>query len=77
MVALGLVDGIIPEPVGGAHNDYEAASALLDQALSVSLAEVTALTVEARLEARYAKFRRMGEEGTAFIDEEKVAVNDE
>ncbi len=77
MVALGLVDGIIPEPVGGAHNDYEAASALLDQALSVSLAEVTALTGEARLEARYAKFRRMGEEGTAFIDEEKVAVNDE
>src|SRR5204862_155969 len=34
MVALGLVDGIIPEPTGGAHNDYEAAVALLDQALA-------------------------------------------
>src|SRR5207248_3214693 len=30
LVALGLVDGIIPEPAGGAHNDYESASALLD-----------------------------------------------
>src|SRR6266511_5596996 len=45
MVALGLVDGIIPEPVGGAHNDYETAVALLDQALSAALAEVSALTV--------------------------------
>jgi acetyl-CoA carboxylase carboxyl transferase subunit alpha len=73
MVALGLVDGIIPEPIGGAHNDYEAASALLDQALSGSLAEVTSLTVQERLDLRYAKFRRMGEEGMAFVDDEKEA----
>ena len=33
MVALGLVDDIIPEPAGGAHNDYDAATALVDQAL--------------------------------------------
>ena len=77
MVALGLVDGIIPEPIGGAHNDYEAASALLDQALSASLAEVTPLSVQERLDLRYAKFRRMGEEGMAFIDEEKDAPEDE
>ena len=38
MVALGLVDDIIPEPPGGAHNDYETATALVDQALSASLA---------------------------------------
>ena len=68
MVALGLVDGIIPEPPGGAHNDYETATALLDQALSASLAEVSALTVSERLDQRYAKFRRMGEEGTSFTD---------
>ena len=63
MVALGLVDGIIPEPSGGAHNDYDAASALLDQALAVSLAELTPLTVDERLEARYQKFRQMGDIG--------------
>jgi acetyl-CoA carboxylase carboxyl transferase subunit alpha len=68
MVALGLVDGIIPEPSGGAHNDYETATALVDQALSASLAEVSALTVRQRLDQRYAKFRRMGEEGTSFTD---------
>ena len=63
MVALGLVDGIIPEPSGGAHNDYDAASALLDQALALSLAELTPLTVDERLEARYQKFRQMGDIG--------------
>jgi acetyl-CoA carboxylase carboxyl transferase subunit alpha len=68
MVALGLVDGIIPEPPGGAHNDYETATALIDQALSASLAEVSALTAAERLDQRYAKFRRMGEEGTSFTD---------
>src|SRR4051812_39693598 len=68
MVALGLVDGIIPEPPGGAHNDYEAATALVDQALSAALADVSAMTVGERLETRYRKFRRMGEEGTSFID---------
>jgi len=68
MVALGLVDGIIPEPPGGAHNDYETATALIDQALSAALAEVAAVTVRERLDLRYAKFRRMGEEGSSFTD---------
>src|SRR6185295_6309216 len=63
MVALGLVDGIIPEPAGGAHNDYDASSALVDQALTAALAELTPLSVPERLELRYMKFRRMGEVG--------------
>jgi acetyl-CoA carboxylase carboxyl transferase subunit alpha len=70
MLALGLIDGIIPEPSGGAHNDYDAATAVLDQALSAALAEVSALSVPERLDLRYAKFRRMGEEGSAFTDTE-------
>jgi acetyl-CoA carboxylase carboxyl transferase subunit alpha len=73
MVALGLVDSIIPEPLGGAHNDYDAATALLDQALSEALADVSALTVPERLDLRYAKFRRMGEEGTSFTDTGQMA----
>ncbi|MGH9407837.1 MAG: acetyl-CoA carboxylase carboxyltransferase subunit alpha [Vicinamibacterales bacterium] len=68
MVALGLVDGIIPEPGGGAHNDYDSAAALVDQALAAALDELAAEAPESRLDARYAKFRRMGEEGTSFID---------
>jgi acetyl-CoA carboxylase carboxyl transferase subunit alpha len=63
MVALGLVDGIIPEPAGGAHNDYDAASALVDQALSAALAELATLSVQQRLDTRYEKFRKMGDVG--------------
>jgi acetyl-CoA carboxylase carboxyl transferase subunit alpha len=63
MLALGLVDGIIPEPPGGAHNDYDAATALVDQALSAALGELSALPVPQRLDARYEKFRRMGDIG--------------
>ena len=68
MVALGLVDDIIPEPAGGAHNDYDAATALVDQALSGALARSSAMSVAERLQARYDKFRKMGEEGSAFVD---------
>ena len=70
MLALGLIDGIVPEPTGGAHNNPDAATALVDQALSVSLGEVSALSVQARLDTRYDKFRKMGEEGTAFVSAE-------
>ena len=68
MLALGLIDAIIPEPTGGAHNDYDAATALVDQALSFALMEVNPLSVQDRLDRRYEKFRRMGEEGIAFVD---------
>jgi acetyl-CoA carboxylase carboxyl transferase subunit alpha len=63
MVGLGLIDGIIPEPPGGAHNDYEKATALVGQALSSALDEVGAMTVPQRLDVRYEKFRRMGDVG--------------
>jgi acetyl-CoA carboxylase carboxyl transferase subunit alpha len=73
LLALGLIDAIVPEPTGGAHNDHDAATALVDQALNAALIEVSALTVEARLAARYDKFRKMGEEGVGFIDTERAA----
>jgi acetyl-CoA carboxylase carboxyl transferase subunit alpha len=72
MVALGLVDDIIPEPPGGAHNDYDTATALVDQALSTALARSQAMSVAERLDARYEKFRRMGEEGSSFVDMAKA-----
>ena len=72
LFALGLIDGIVPEPLGGAHNDYDAATALVDQALSAALAEVSPMSVEERLAARYEKFRRMGAEGMGFEDIENA-----
>jgi len=68
MLALGLVDAIVPEPTGGAHNNPDAATALVDQALSAALPEVMGLSVDARLTARYEKFRKMGEERMSFVD---------
>jgi acetyl-CoA carboxylase carboxyl transferase subunit alpha len=70
LLSLGLVDAIVPEPPGGAHNDYDAATALVDQALAQALAELSPMTVEDRLAGRYDKFRRMGAEGSAFVDRE-------
>jgi len=68
LVALGLVDAIIKEPVGGAHNDYDEAAALVDRALVSELVEVDALSPGDRLDARYRKFRAMGRSGQAFED---------
>jgi acetyl-CoA carboxylase carboxyl transferase subunit alpha len=63
LLQLGIIDEIVNEPVGGAHTDPAQACALLDVPLSRALAEVAAMTVEARLDARYEKFRKMGSIG--------------
>jgi len=63
LVRLGLVDEIIPEPVGGAHTDIDQAAALLDAALAAALAGLGGLGTDERLEARYRKFRAMGSVG--------------
>jgi acetyl-CoA carboxylase carboxyl transferase subunit alpha len=63
LVRLGLVDEIIPEPVGGAHTDLDQAAALLDAALAPALAGLSAISPADRLEARYQKFRAMGSVG--------------
>ena len=60
LLKLGIIDEIVNEPVGGAHSDPAQAAALLDVALSRALAEVGAMDVPTRLEARYQKFRKMG-----------------
>lgn len=57
---LGLVDEIIPEPLGGAHNDAAASAANLKAHLLQHLAELAALPAEERLKRRYAKFRGFG-----------------
>jgi acetyl-CoA carboxylase carboxyl transferase subunit alpha len=57
---LGLVDGIVPEPVGGAHRNPAEAAALLRPRLIEAFAGLQGLSVEALLDARYQKFRRMG-----------------
>ena len=69
LLAHGIIDEIVPEPVGGAHNDPAAAAALLDTALAAALASVSAMPSTERLDRRYEKFRRMGRQGVEFADE--------
>ena len=65
LLGFGIIDEIIPEPTGGAHTNHELAAALLDTALERALAGITALSSESRLEARYRKWRNMGNVGLA------------
>ena len=62
---LGLVDGIVPEPAGGAHMNHEEAAALLDKALTVELAELKKVSTDELVGSRYKKFRNMAQFYTA------------
>jgi acetyl-CoA carboxylase carboxyl transferase subunit alpha len=63
LLQLGVVDAVIEEPAGGAHQDHDAAAARLDRALATHLAELDALTPDGLVEDRYRRFRSLG----AFI----------
>ena len=60
LLELGLIDGIVPEPEGGAHEDAAAAAENLRQQLNARLSELTRMTPAELVEHRYGKFRRMG-----------------
>jgi acetyl-CoA carboxylase carboxyl transferase subunit alpha len=57
---LQVVDQIIPEPVGGAHRDYDSVAANLGAALRRALEEISKIPADELLEKRYRKFRRLG-----------------
>ncbi len=59
-VELGVVDAIVPEPGAGAHGDYDAAAALLADALAAALDELESADPDERRFARRARFRAMG-----------------
>jgi acetyl-CoA carboxylase carboxyl transferase subunit alpha len=60
MVKLGLVDGVIAEPPGGAHEDYDEAARLLKVKLLSTLDELGKMNTNDLIQARYTKFRKMG-----------------
>ncbi len=70
---LGLVDAIVPEPLGGAHNDTATAAATLKAHLLQHLTEIVALPAAERLKQRYAKFRGFGH----FAQKQVTAIQPE
>jgi acetyl-CoA carboxylase carboxyl transferase subunit alpha len=57
---LGVIDGIVAEPEGGAHTDTDAAAALLGEALRAALDELDGIPGEELLRLRRARFRTLG-----------------
>jgi len=60
MFGFGLIDGIVPEPIGGAHWDYNEAAALLKPKIIQTIKELQSQSPEQRINNRIEKFNRMG-----------------
>jgi acetyl-CoA carboxylase carboxyl transferase subunit alpha len=58
---LGVIDEVLPEPLGGAHRDLPEMAGRIKQTLAAELEELSSIPVQELLEARYQKFRRMGQ----------------
>jgi acetyl-CoA carboxylase carboxyl transferase subunit alpha len=65
LLALNLIDELIPEPPGGAHHNYGAAADSLKAALLRNLSELRALSASELVAQRYQKFRNIGVFGIA------------
>src|SRR5687767_8741341 len=65
LLKAGVIDEIVKEPKGGSHTNHELAATLLDASLSRALAQVAQMGSKQRLDARYQKWRAMGDVGMA------------
>jgi acetyl-CoA carboxylase carboxyl transferase subunit alpha len=60
LLRFGIIDEVVPEPLGGAHQDWDAAAQLLKTTVLRCLAELTPLSAEQLITQRIEKFRGMG-----------------
>ena len=70
LLALGLVDEIVPEPLGGAHNKLPEMAKILQSHLLTNLEALKKMAVNERLKARYQKFRGYGH----FLEKKETAA---
>jgi acetyl-CoA carboxylase carboxyl transferase subunit alpha len=62
---LGLIDEIIPEPLGGAHRDYAAVTRTLKDSLSLTLSRLSAMSSDELVAQRYDRWMRYGDYKTS------------
>lgn len=67
LLKLGLIDGIVPEPPGGAHEDPDGTAEALRETLRSALASLQGMSPKQLIDDRYSKFRAMG---SAFVTEQ-------
>jgi acetyl-CoA carboxylase carboxyl transferase subunit alpha len=67
---LGLIDGVIPEPLGGAHKDFDQTAAALKEELLRHLAELARLEPAKLIEERYRRYRAVGRYRDAPVEDE-------
>lgn len=65
LLELGVIDELIPEPLGGAHRDYDAAAAACQKTILKHLDKLLDLKTAELLEQRYKKYRQIGETAQA------------
>ncbi len=75
MLGFGLIDEIIKEPVGGAHNDPEKMAKTLRLHIKNELATLMNLSADQRIDNRLEKYSNMGE-FTQLTEEEELALSD-
>ena len=61
LLKFGVIDAIIPEPLGGAHRNYDKAAEEIKKVIKENLAELKLLSKDELVKKRYLKFRKMGE----------------
>jgi acetyl-CoA carboxylase carboxyl transferase subunit alpha len=68
LLEMGLVDRVVPEPVGGAHTGHRQTAQILNKYLVEALERIERMPPEERVEERYRKFRRMGDVGIESVE---------
>ena len=61
LLEMKIIDDIIPEPPGGAHQDYDGAAAMVDEVLQRHFNDLRKLPVQQLVDSRYDKFRKMAQ----------------
>ncbi|MFB5267375.1 acetyl-CoA carboxylase carboxyltransferase subunit alpha [Paenibacillus enshidis] len=77
LLDMEVIEGIIPEPQGGAHRDYEQTAQAIQSALEVHLQQLSAMNAEELKEDRYRKFRKIGEFTFAQVQTSSTVVDEQ
>lgn len=67
LLRLGIVDGVVPEPQGGAHTDHPLAAALLGEAVTAALDQLDSVEPQVLLQMRSSRFHRFGLEDAPSV----------